>query len=313
MKTTMIHENESSVTVRGDGAPLFTYRYADFDPTDEAPRPIIHPIRTRLGRMLTASRPWDHRWHQGVSMTCAELSGCNFWGGPTYVRDQGYQFLENHGAQRHEAWTDTDGDAATLSERLAWFSHEGTRWIDEERTISASGLDTSAGVNPESGWVLSLSFRMKNVAGHTLEFGSPTTNGRPMAGYGGLFWRAPREFYASRILAMPDGADQVEETGEELMGRRSPFLAWIGKHDDTTPDMPDSTTIICSDAPGNPRHPTQWFVRTGPEPYFSASFMFDEVFPLESGVEVVFSYRTAIIDGALSPDEIETVAGSLRD
>ena len=43
-------------------------------------------------------------------------------------------------------------------------------------------------------WTLDMAFELTNVCSEALIFGSPTTQGRPMAGYGGLFWRGPRSF-----------------------------------------------------------------------------------------------------------------------
>ena len=48
--------------------------------------------------------PHDNPWHTGLAMTSANLSGENFWGGPTFVRDTGYAWLENQGRIRHQAW-----------------------------------------------------------------------------------------------------------------------------------------------------------------------------------------------------------------
>src|SRR5918998_6394752 len=83
--THMLHDR----VVLGYGdRPLFDYVYApDVDPR-ESPKPYFHPLRTLAGNVVTLFRPHDHRWHHGLAMTMAQLSGQNLWGGPTYVRDR---------------------------------------------------------------------------------------------------------------------------------------------------------------------------------------------------------------------------------
>ena len=60
----------------------------------------------------------------------------------------------------------------------------GEEWIAEERTISVFDVDVTAG-----SWALEYGMALTNISGEALHIGSPTTAGRPNAGYGGLFWR----------------------------------------------------------------------------------------------------------------------------
>ncbi|MBA3635756.1 MAG: PmoA family protein, partial [Rubrobacteraceae bacterium] len=99
---------------------LFRYVYESGVDPEESPKPYFHPLRTLAGEEVTLFRPHDHPWHTGLAMTSAYLSGENFWGGPTFVRDEGYAWLENQGRIRHEAWNEMHGDGPFLSERLSW-------------------------------------------------------------------------------------------------------------------------------------------------------------------------------------------------
>ena len=111
-------------------------------------------------------------------MTASNLSGRNFWGGPTYVRDTGYVQLDNNGRIQHREWQELSCDTAMRGvERLEWITSDGTRWLDEERQIAVSEIDPGGMY-----WSLDLVFRLVNCAGHPLVFGSPTTEGRPAAG-----------------------------------------------------------------------------------------------------------------------------------
>lgn len=87
-----------------------------------------------------------------------------------------------------------------------------------------------------------------------------------------------REF--ERIAAADDTVyigqilDWVTELGEtvfaELMGIRAPWLGFRGQHDEHS----RTSALVFVDAPDNPGHPPQWFVRTGifacvcPAPFF---------------------------------------------
>ncbi|MBV9921419.1 MAG: PmoA family protein, partial [Pseudonocardia sp.] len=65
------------------------------------PRPHLHPLRTLGGTVMTAAQPADHRWHLGLSVAVPDVAGCNFWGGPTFLREQGYTLQADHGRIEH--------------------------------------------------------------------------------------------------------------------------------------------------------------------------------------------------------------------
>jgi hypothetical protein len=183
---------------------------------------------------------------------------------------------------------------ARLVERLAWVARSGVTWIAEERRIAVAEIDPAQGY-----WCLDLSFHLTNRRHEVLVFGSPTTNGRPQAGYGGLFWRGPRSFLDGSILA----ADGL--SGPEIMGKASPWLAYLGAHDGTG----DRSTLVFVDHPDNPRYPTKWFVRNDPYACLSASFMFDEELTLQPGADLALRYRVVIGDGEWSRRRIEEYVG----
>jgi hypothetical protein len=291
METSLTHTLGRHVELHAGDRLLFRYDYAPDIPAVEAPKPGFHPLGTLAGETVTLFRPHDHRWHQGLTMTSANLSGENFWGGPTFV-DGGYAQLDNVGRIEHEGWEaiDSTGALPRLTERLAWITRAGERWLDERRTIDVVEVSREAGR-----WTLGLGFDLRNVSGRVLQLGSPTTAGRPMAGYGGLFWRGPRSFLGGRILAAGG------QEGPDIMGREAPWLAFGGRHD----GRDAASTIVFVDHAENPRHPTRWFVRNDPYACVSCSFMFDEEYPLAPGEGLDLRYRVIVGDGAWEPEEIE--------
>ncbi|MBL7258217.1 PmoA family protein [Paractinoplanes lichenicola] len=150
-----------------------------------APRPYLHPVRTLAGTVVTDELCFDHPWHLGASVTIADVNGWNFWGGRTFVRDQGYTWLTDHGTIRHDGWVPASSPGG-LSEKL--------RWCDgDDRTLLTERRSLTAGAAP-GGWELSFRYALTTAPGLSVSLGSPATNGRTgEAGYGGFFWRCPGE------------------------------------------------------------------------------------------------------------------------
>lgn len=288
------HSAEGYIDVRFGDYPLFRYVYLPDTPPVESPRPYFHPLYTLAGQIVTGFRPADHRWHHGLSMTVAYLSGENFWGGATYMRDQGYVQLNNNGQQLHTGWEriSASRDHVLLDQRLTWVTHAGEEWITEQRQIEVAEVNTAQGY-----WCLDIGLRLRNVRGRPLEFGSPTTQGRPKAGYGGLFWRGPDEFIGGTILI--DGGLKAEGEEESMLGQTGRWLAYVKAGT-------GASTVILVDQPGNPRFPNQWFVRAREAAYASFALMFDEILTLNPEKELVLSYRLILADGVWSRARIES-------
>jgi Methane oxygenase PmoA/Oxidoreductase family, C-terminal alpha/beta domain len=267
----------SVLSPREDKAELFRYVYRPDDPPAESPRPYLHPVRTLAGVLVTGCRPEDHPWHKGISWALPNVGPENFWGGPTYRRGDGYIQLGNNGAMRHDRFetVEADGARARLAERLTWVTAAGRALFAERRRITAA-------VRPDrSEWSLDFVFAMRNLSGGPVDIGSPTTQGRENAGYGGLFWRGPAAFTGGRVLT-PDGAG-----GDEIMGRPGPWLAFAGP----------AATLAFRDNPANPGYPCRWFVRrspyacAGPAPFFAAEV------PVPAGGELTYRYEVTVTDG----------------
>ncbi len=292
MKIQLIHTLHDALEVTYQGQAIFRYVYESRNPARESPRPYFHPLRTLAGNEVSLFRPFDHLWHVGLSMCIANLSGQNFWGGPTYTREQqGYVSLENNGRIEHVAWQELIcAEEVRCLEDLKWVTATGETWLKEERQIVVRDINPGAGY-----WSMDLTFRLTNSTRQSLSFGSPTTEGRPDAGYGSLFWRGPRSFLHGTIL----GADGL--AGPECMGKRAPWLALSGKHDGNEA----SSTLLFVDQPGNPRYPNKWFVRNDPYACISCSFMYDEEYILHPQEELILRYHVMIGDGEWSRAMLE--------
>ncbi|MCZ7547478.1 MAG: PmoA family protein [Anaerolineae bacterium] len=284
------------------GRPLFRYTYMPETPAVEAPKPYFHPLYTLDGDVVTLFRPHDHRWHHGLAMTCAHLSGENFWGGGTYVHRRaggqgpGYVVLDNIGRQAHQAWDQIDctPDGVVLRERLLWITQAGATWINEARRIAVTEVDPARGC-----WRLEFGTRLTNVHAEPLVFSSPTVEGRPKAGYGGLFWRGVRAFTGGAILM--GGGLEAEGDEADVIGKAAPWLAFVGQHD----GVDRSATLLFLDQPGNPRYPNKWFVRAQAFACASFALTFDEAYTLPPGAALALDYHIVVGNGAWSRAQIE--------
>ncbi|MDT5037861.1 MAG: hypothetical protein QOE03_3046 [Micromonosporaceae bacterium] len=293
------HEHGRSLRVRYGDTELLRYVYRTWEPQVESPRPYLHPVRTLGGDEITAYRPHDHVWHKGVAWSLPFVGDDNFWGGGSYLHGSGYVQLPNNGGMWHRRFVaiTADVDRVDIAHELDWITEPGERRIDERRALAVT-LTGDA-------WVLAFSTAMTNVSADPIALGSPTTRGRPAAGYGGLFWRGPRAFTGGRVFTPAGGA----AGGDELMGTRHPWLAFTGRHDGTG----RRSTLLFVDAPANPGHPTRWFVRSTefaavcPAPFFSAEVT------VAPGDTLRLRYAMVVADGEPGPAELAALAAAGLD
>ncbi|MEU9642409.1 PmoA family protein [Streptomyces sp. NPDC048188] len=302
LSLTHVHGDRVTVAHGAAGTELFSYVYRP-EAEWEAPKPYLHPVRTLSGAVVTGYRPNDHRWHKGLQLTASHLSGQNLWGGNTYVHGEGYLALpERVGSMDHVSFEEVGVGAgrAVIAERLTWHPHGGELWAEEERRVEAGDID------PDSGsWTLTWTSAVTNRRAEPLRFGSPTTHGRPAAGYTGLFWRGPRAFRGGRVLtATSAGSARSGESAASPengpMGSQAPWLAYVGEHD----GRDGHATLVFEHAPSNDHagekgtHPAHWFVRSDPFAAVAPSWAFHEELVLAPGETLARTYRVVVADGA---------------
>ncbi|MDT0302450.1 DUF6807 domain-containing protein [Streptomonospora wellingtoniae] len=279
----LVHEHDRSLRVTYGPTELVRYVYKPWDEQFESPRPYFHPIRTLGGDAVSLYRPHDHVWHKGMAWSLPNVGPANFWGGPTYVRDRGYQQLPNDGSMRHAGFdlVSTDDGEIAVGERLEWVTEQGATWFWERRGFRVCADPARAS------WSLVFETEFTNLTGEPVLIGSPTTEGRENAGYGGLFWRGPRSFSGGRVYT-PE-----QEGGDELMGVRAPWMGFAGRHD----GHDGASTLVFVDAPDNPGHPVKWFVRSGIFATVCPAPFFDEEVEAVPGVPLSYRYAVVIADG----------------
>ncbi|MER5515045.1 PmoA family protein [Streptomyces sp. NPDC002763] len=270
-----------TLVLRVAGRPVARYVTRPELPARLSPRPYLHPVTTLAGTAVTELTPADHTHHLGVGVAVPDVEGFNFWGGRTFVRDQGPTELDNHGTQRHLAFQLRDPDG--FVEELRWTA-AGTELLRERRTVAATELTDTA-------WALDFTFSLTNITEGPLSIGSPATNGRPGAAYGGYFWRARRE------AAAPDAFTADREGEPAVHGRSADWLALAGT---------DWTLVFAGATEDTRRDP--WFVRTAEYPGIGSSLAHTERLRVPPGETVVRRVVTAVADGRLGRGEAAALA-----
>ncbi|MBV7695127.1 PmoA family protein [Streptomyces sp. TRM70350] len=272
--------SNDTALLRVAGRPVGRYVTRPELPARLSPRPYLHPVTTLSGTAVTELTPADHPHHLGVGVAVPDVEGHNFWGGRTFVRDQGPTELDNHGAQRHLAFQLRDPDG--FVEELRWMA-AGAELLRERRTVSASELTDTA-------WALDFTFALTNTTSRSLSIGSPATNGRPGAAYGGFFWRARKEASA------PEAFTAEAEGESDVHGTRADWVALSGA------ESGRSWTLVLAGATDATRR-DPWFVRTAEYPGVGSSLAHDERLPIPPGDTVVRRIVTVVADGRLTRDE----------
>ncbi|GGL17677.1 oxidoreductase [Sphaerisporangium melleum] len=291
---TLTDSDHASFSLTGHGVELLRYTYRSDAAAAECPAPYLHPLRTLGGQVVTAHRPHDHRWHKGLAMTLSHVSGANFWGGPTFdasAPGHGYVQLDNVGHLRHDRFDvlECDGRELRFAERVTWVTAQGEEWITELRTVRVHDVDPGTRT-----WALEFGTALTNIRGRDLDLGSPTTAGRPDAGYTGLFWRGPRDMTHGTVLTDEDPG------GEDAMGRATSWLAYRSPHD----EVDAASTLIFHQDPAHAGAPDRWFVRSEPFPAVAFSLAFHEEVVLPAGETLRRRYRIVVADGLWERDAI---------
>jgi LacI family transcriptional regulator len=241
-------------------------------PRVHSPRPYLHPLRSLAGHPLTQVNPSDHPHHYGVSLAVADVNGTTYWGGRTFVRDQGSMLLANHGRQ---VSTNLDVDGAVLRDTVTWLDQHDRPQLSERRELTAAAIP--------DGWAIGWRSELTSSTGVTIA--SPATNGRPGAGYGGIFWRHP----PAGILT-PDG-----NTESAAHGAASRWIAL------TTA----STSVVLIQDEGDP---LPWFVRLTDYTGAGPSLAWDTPLKLTPGSPVTVSLLALIVDRRLTADAAAVLA-----
>lgn len=270
------HEQGRAVSLFAGDQLLCRYVYVSEVAAKESPKPYFHPLNSLAGDTLTNFRPNDHPWHHGLAFTLTDVSGFNFWGGPTCWPTDGYKWRDDHGEQRHVAWTKLEaaGNTAMLAHTLEWRTPQGVLF-NEERTLTIA-VDFATQT-----WTLHWQARLLNVSGRELSLGNPQSfGGKPGSHYTGLAFRGARELLDDHLdPTIKIIAEGGREGLESVHGAAARWMEWHGQLDETL------RRVIIRFA--NNTGPLHWFVRRNGYPLAAFPVQFDH--DLKLGADAVLA------------------------
>lgn len=265
----------------------------DTDPPATAvSRPALHPVRTLSGTVVTAEHPADHPWHRGIGVALPDVDGVNLWGGPSYQPGSGYQDTDlGTVGQALSAQTASN----EITDSLAWCDHNGRQLLHESRWISTQHWTDDA-------WSLQWASVFTGAGPRTVRLGSPGSNGRPGAGYGGFFWRLP-DLDQDRVnVFTADGQGE-----DEVNGAVSDWIALTGQGFDG-----GWTAVLTASDERTAADP--WFVRMQDYVGVGSALAWDRPVVLPAGLPFRIAVRLLLVDRVCDRASVPALlAGSTSD
>jgi hypothetical protein len=300
------------VDVTIDGKPFTSYIYPD-----SLKKPVLYPLRTAKGSLVTRGFPLDpragdrvdHPHHVGLWFNFGDVNGLDFWNNsdaiPAAQAPKMGTIRHNRvveakgGADRGELavemeWLQPDGTALLREDTRFIFRRNGdTRIVDRITTLKALGRRVVFRDNKEGVIGLRVARALEQPADKPEVF--TDANGRPTSvpvldnkGVTG-------QYLSSEGLK-----------GDAVWGTRGRWVALGGQIDS------DAITLGMLDHPSNPNFPTYWHARG--YGLFAANPLGRKVFDpkqeelsltLEPGQSVTFRHRLLVMSGSANATSME--------
>ena len=292
---------EKKIEVWLDGSLFTNYMYPD-----EIAKPILYPLITSKGRVVTRGYPLDpkpgeradHPHHIGLWFNYGDVNGLDFWnnpGNPPAEKREKYGSIHHRSIEKIEQgtgfevimdWRGPGGQDLLVENTRFEFEQQGeSRLITRTTTLTALGQKVDFKDNKEGMVAIRLTRSLELPSDKPAKF--ITTDGTPSA--------------EKIIDSTPVTGNYLSSEGLEgnaVWGTRAEWMMLSGKVD----NHPVSITIF--DHPDNIGYPTYWHARG--YGLFSANPLGQKVFSkgkeslnfsLEEKESITFKYRFLIKDG----------------
>jgi hypothetical protein len=147
---------------------------------------------------------------------------------------------------------------------------------------------TLASAGAEKAWLLEFDVTLSAPGSRPVVLGSPGSNGRADAGYGGFFWRLPR----TDAMAVRSSRGL---TGEQVHGTIADWLAVSLR----TGAQAATIVVLPADAA---TAADRWFVRSTSYPGFGSALAWDAPVSVDPAQPLHRRFRAVIADGDLDPE-----------
>ncbi len=307
------NEAAHRVDVLIDGQPFTSYVWPD-----SVKKPVLYPLRTAKGTIVTRGYPLDprpgervdHPHHVGLWFNYGDVNGLDFWNNSEAIKpaERG-----KYGTIRHTRikrvqngktagelevemeWLGPDG-APLLREETKFVFHGGTAGRAIDRITKLTALDRRVVFNDNKEGVIGM-----RVA-RQLE--QPSDKPEVFTDASGKATAVPKldnTGVTGRYLSSEG------KTGDAVWGTRGRWTMLTGK------TAQEDVTLAMLDHPKNPGYPTYWHARG--YGLFAANTLGQKVFSdgkqtlnftLEPGQSATFRYRVLILSGTATSDDLES-------
>jgi hypothetical protein len=300
------------VDVLIDGQPFTSYIWPD-----TLTKPVVYPLRTAQGTIVTRGFPLDprpgervdHPHHAGFWLNYGNVNGVDFWNNSVGLsaeqkskmgtivqrriteaaggKDRGRLSVETD-------WIMPDGQAI-LREATTFVFHSGPNVRGIDRTTTLTAIDSQVVFRDDKEGMIGMRVRreLEQPSNEPLVF--TDSSGRPTT---------------VKVLDNTGVTGQYRssegKTGDAVWGTRGHWTMLTGKVGD------ESIALVLLDHPRNVGFPTYWHARG--YGLFAANPLGQEVFSngkeklnftLEPKQAVTFRYRLLILSGPTTPDQVE--------
>lgn len=306
------NDNQRRVEVLIDGQPFTSYIWPD-----TIKKPVLYPLRTSKGTVVTRGYPLDprpgervdHPHQVGLWFSYGDVNGLDFWNNSDAIKPEErnrYGSIVHRGIKRARSgktegelraemdWVAPDGKVLLKDSTTFLFrGRPGLRVIDRTTTLTALDKRVDLTDNKEGLIGMRVARQLEQPSNQPEVFtdssGKPTSV--PKLDNTGVTGR-----YRS----------SQAKTGDEVWGTRGRWTALAGKIGD------EDVTLVILDHPSNPGHPTYWHARG--YGLFAANPLGQKVFTngrqslnfsLAPGQSATFRYRILILSGAAGDPDIE--------
>ncbi|HSD67124.1 MAG TPA: PmoA family protein [Vicinamibacteria bacterium] len=301
------------VDVTVDGQPFTSYVWPD-----RLAKPVLYPIRTARGTLVTRGFPLDprpgervdHPHQVGFWLNFGDVDGVDFWGNseaiPPAERAKMGSILHREivaargGSGRGELEVRMDwvapGPKVVLEEatRFVFRADAATRTIDRLTTLTAKGGTSTFRDTKEGMLGLRVARALEQPADRPEVF--TDASGKPTA--------VP-VLDNEGVTGLYTSSEGLK--GDAVWGTRARWMALAGRVGD------EDVVLLVLDHPKNPGHPTYWHARGyglfavnpfGPKAFTNGKAA-EEPFSLPAGRSAVLRYRLAILPGPFSAQKAE--------
>lgn len=309
-----IVENQADkrVDITVDGEPFTSYIYPD-----ELMKPVLYPLRTSKGTLVTRGWPMDprpgervdHPHHVGMWFNYGDVNGLDFWNNSTAIpaeKKDGFGTIKHVSVNNMTA----DNDKAELEVTMDWQKPDGTSLLKEETKyiftqegneraielvtkLTALDEDVSFMDNKEG----LLGIRVARELEHPSDKPEKFTDANGIA-------TDVAQMNNEGVTGLYRSSEGIE--GDSVWATRGKWVNLNGKIGE------EPVSLVILDNPENVGYPTYWHARgyglfaanpLGQKEFSKGKEVLD--YKLKAGESVVFKYKVLINSGSnLSDDQV---------